>query len=406
MENNEEKMKKQTSVVPIVAVTIILTTLVTVIITTFLYYTYLENKGAIVASYDSNSTLEEKLNLIRTELEKLYLNADEIDDTELIDSALKGYVAGLGDEYTELMTAKEYESLEESLSEYVGIGIYVGESTSGEAVILAPVGEGSPAFEAGIEAYDVIVKVEGEDVTGLELEEVTNKIKGKEGTKVKITVERDGKEKEYEVERKSIKVSEITYKMLDGDIGYIDFDSFTETAHTEFANAYEELSKQGAKKLIIDLRDNTGGYVEVAESILDMFLDKGEVEYITVDNKGNEISTTAKTDKEIDMPVVLLTNEYTASASEIMAGCLKDHGIATIVGTKTFGKGVIQSVYPILDASAYLKITTMKYVTPNKNEINKVGIEPDKEVELDPDSVKEDTDNQIEEAIKILNNEK
>lgn len=405
MEKSEENVKKQVSIVPIVVITIILTALVSIIITTFLYYTYLENKGAIVASYDSNSTLEEKLNYIRTELEKLYLNADEIDDTELIDSALKGYVAGLGDEYTELMTAKEYESLEENLSEYVGIGIYVGESTSGEAVILAPVGEDSPAFEAGIEAYDVIVKVEGEDVTGLELDEVTNRIKGKEGTKVNVTVERDGEELDFEVERKSIKVSEITYEMLDGDIGYIDFDSFTETAHTEFANAYNELSKQGAKKLIIDLRDNTGGYVEVAEAIMDMFLDKGEVEYITVDNQGNEVAATSKGDKVIDMPVVLLTNEYTASASEIMAGCLKDYGLATIVGTKTFGKGVIQSVYPILDETAYLKVTTMKYVTPNKNEINEVGIEPDVEIELDLDSVEDNMDNQIEEAIKILNEE-
>lgn len=405
MEKSEENVKKQVSIVPIVVITIILTALVSIIITTFLYYTYLENKGAIVASYDSNSTLEEKLNYIRTELEKLYLNADEIDDTELIDSALKGYVAGLGDEYTELMTAKEYESLEENLSEYVGIGIYVGESTSGEAVILAPVGEDSPAFEAGIEAYDVIVKVEGEDVTGLELDEVTNRIKGKEGTKVNVTVERDGEELDFEVERKSIKVSEITYEMLDGDIGYIDFDSFTETAHTEFANAYNELSKQGAKKLIIDLRDNTGGYVEVAEAIMDMFLDKGEVEYITVDNQGNEVAATSKGDKVIDMPVVLLTNEYTASASEIMAGCLKDYGLVTIVGTKTFGKGVIQSVYPILDETAYLKVTTMKYVTPNKNEINEVGIEPDVEIELDLDSVEDNMDNQIEEAIKILNEE-
>lgn len=402
MDNNEKKYSEN-QIIPIVVITIIVTALVSIVITAFLYYTYLNSKGAIAESFDSSASVEDKLNVIRTELEKYYLNSDEIEDSELVDSALKGYVAGLGDEYTELMTAKEYEELEQELSEYVGIGIYVGQSLDGEAVILAPVGDESPAFKAGIKAYDVIVKVNGEDVTGLELEEVTNKIKGKEGTKVKITVDRDGEEKEFEVERKSIKVSEIKYEMIDNDIGYIDFDSFTETAHTEFANAYMELKKQGAKKLIIDLRDNTGGYVETAEAILDMFLNKGETEYITVDNKGNEVTTTAKGNKVIDMPVVLLTNEYTASASEIMAGCLKDHRLVTIVGTKTYGKGVIQSVFPILDNSAYLKITTMKYMTPNKNEINKVGIEPDKVVELDEKTLDDKLDNQMEEAIKILN---
>ena len=402
MDNNEKKYSEN-QIIPIVVITIIVTALVSIVITAFLYYTYLNSKGAIVESFDSSASVEDKLNVIRTEIEKYYLNSDEIEDSELVDAALKGYVAGLGDEYTELMTAKEYEDLEQELSEYVGIGIYVGQSLDGEAVILAPVGDESPAFKAGIKAYDVIVKVNGEDVTGLELEEVTNKIKGKEGTKVKITVDRDGEEKEFEVERKSIKVSEIKYEMIDNDIGYIDFDSFTETAHAEFANAYSELKNKGAKKLIIDLRDNTGGYVETAEAILDMFLNKGETEYITVDNKGNEVTTTAKGNKVIDMPVVLLTNEYTASASEIMAGCLKDHGLVTIVGTKTYGKGVIQSVFPILDNSAYLKITTMKYMTPNKNEINKVGIEPDKVVELDEKTLDDKLDNQMEEAIKILN---
>ena len=402
MDNNEKKYSEN-QIIPIVVITIIVTALVSIVITAFLYYTYLNSKGAIVESFDSSASVEDKLNVIRTEIEKYYLNSDEIEDSELVDAALKGYVAGLGDEYTELMTAKEYEELEQELSEYVGIGIYVGQSLNGEAVILAPVGDESPAFKAGIKEYDVIIKVNGEDVTGLELEEVTNKIKGKEGTKVKITVDRDGEEKEFEVERKSIKVSEIKYEMLDNNIGYIDFDSFTETAHTEFANAYKDLKKQGAKKLIIDLRDNTGGYVETAEAILDMFLNKGETEYITVDNKGTEVTTTAKGNKVIDIPVVLLTNEYTASASEIMAGCLKDHGLVTIVGTKTYGKGVIQSLYSILDNSAYLKITTMKYMTPNKNEINKVGIEPDKVVELDEETLDDKLDNQMEEAIKILN---
>ena len=398
-ENDNKKSIGVDKIIPIILITFIISSLVTM----FIYYKYLDEKNVIVTSYNSNSSLEDKLNLIRKELENNYLNSDEINDTKLVDAALKGYVSGIGDEYTELMTAKEYKSLEEQLSEYVGIGIYVGQSKDGEAVILGAVGKDSPAYEVGIKTYDVIVKVEGEDVTGLSLDEVVSKIKGKEGTKVKVTMKRDNKELDFEVERRSIKVSEISSKMLENNIGYIDFGSFTEDAYNEFLEAYKELEKKGAKKLIIDLRDNTGGYVEIAEEIMDLFLNKGEVEYITVDNKKNEIVTTAKTDKVINMPVAILTNEYTASASEIFTGCIKDHKLATVIGTKSYGKGVIQTVKPILNGDAYLKITVMKYVTPNKNEINKVGIKPDIELELDEKTLKNKLDNQIERAVKELN---
>lgn len=398
-ENDNKKSIGVDKIIPIILITFIISSLFTM----FIYYKYLDEKNVIVTSYNSNSSLEDKLNLIRKELENNYLNSDEINDTKLVDSALKGYVSGIGDEYTELMTAKEYKSLEEQLSEYVGIGIYVGQSKDGEAVILGAVGKDSPAYEVGIKTYDVIVKVEGEDVTGLSLDEVVSKIKGKEGTKVKVTMKRDNKELDFEVERRSIKVSEISSKMLENNIGYIDFGSFTEDAYNEFLEAYKELEKKGAKKLIIDLRDNTGGYVEIAEEIMDLFLNKGEVEYITVDNKKNEIVTTAKTDKVINMPVAIITNEYTASASEIFTGCMKDHKLATVIGTKSYGKGVIQTVKPILNGDAYLKVTVMKYVTPNKNEINKVGIKPDIELELDEKTLKNKLDNQIERAVKELN---
>lgn len=396
--------RQKLSRVQVAVITAIITALITILATVYIYYNYLDTKGAIVQSYDENSSIEQKLNLIKTELDEQYLRADELNDADLIDAALKGYVEGVGDEYTELLTAKEFTDLEESLSEYVGIGIYVAESTSGEAVILAPVGNDSPAFAAGIEAYDVIVAVDGIDVVGLPLDDVVSKIKGKEGTFVKVTIDRDGKEKTFEVERKNIKVAEITYEILESDIGYINFDSFTETAYAEFVDVYQALEKEGAKKLIIDLRDNTGGYVEIAEAIMDLFLDKGQIEYKTVDNKKNEVVTYAQAKKVIDMPVVILTNEYTASASEILTGCLKDHNLATVVGTKTYGKGVIQTIFPILNNSAYLKVTTMKYVTPNNNEINKVGIEPDIVVELDKDTLDDKIDNQMKEAIKVLKN--
>ena len=386
-----------------VLILIILTVIITTVASYFLWYWYLDSKKVIVTSYNENSTLEEKLNVIRTKLEQDYLRNNEIDNQKLIDSALKGYVAGVGDEYTEFMTKDEFENLTEQLSDYTGIGVYVAETKNNEVIILAPVGKESPAFKAGIEAGDIIIKINDEDVTELDLQKIVSKMKGQEGTKVKITVKRDDKELEFEVTRKNIKVSEITSKMLDNNIGYIDFDSFTETAATEFLNEYNSLKSKGAKKLIIDLRNNTGGYVPVAQEIMDLFLNKGEIEFITVDNKKNEITNIAKKGKTIDMPVVILTNEYTASASEILTGCLKDHGIAKVVGTKTYGKGVIQTIDKILDGEAYLKLTTMKYLTPNKNEINEVGIKPGKEVELKEDKDRKDgLDNQIDEAIKLL----
>ncbi len=386
-----------------IIITAVITCMITILATAFVYYHYLDNKGVIVTKFDSNSSLEDKLNTIKTALDKLYLHSNDINETELIDSALKGYVSGVGDEYTELLTKKEFSDLEEQLSEYVGIGIYASQTVDGQCVILGPAGKDSPAFEAGIKAYDVVVKVNDEDVTGLDLDQVTAKIKGKEGTKVKVTVKRDKEELDFEIERKTIKVAEITGEIIEGDIGYMDFDSFTEESGKEFKKTFEELKGKGAKKLIIDLRDNTGGYVDSAEQIMDLFLNKGQIEYITVDNENHEETTTAKTEKEIDMPVVILTNEYTASASEIFTGCLKDYKLATVVGTKSFGKGVIQSILPILNGDAYLKVTTMKYVTPNKNEINKVGIKPDVEVELDEKTLDDKLDNQVKEAIKVLN---
>lgn len=386
-----------------VIIIMIVTAIVASVASTFVYYNYLEKKEVIVNTYDENSTLEKKLNEIRTALDRDYLNNKDIDNDKLLEAALKGYVNGVGDEYTELMTKTEYDSLTEQLSDYVGIGVYVAQTTSGEVVILAPVGKDSPAFAAGVKEGDIIVKVDGEDVAGMALDQVVAKMKGQENTKVKVTVKREDKEHEYEITRKDIKVAEITSKMLDNEIGYIDFDSFTEEAGKEFEDAYNDLKSKGAKKLIIDLRNNTGGYVSTAERIMDLFLDKGEIEYITVDNKGNELTTVSRTGKTINMPVVILINEYSASASEIFTGCMKDHKLATVIGTKSYGKGVIQTIKPILGGDAFLKVTTMKYVTPDKNEINKVGITPDKEIELkESEKNNDEIDNQIEEAMKTL----
>ena len=405
MDNNEKKYSEN-QIIPIVVITIIVTALVSIVITAFLYYTYLNSKGAIAESFDSSASVEDKLNVIRTELEKYYLNSDEIEDSELVDSALKGYVAGLGDEYTELMTAKEYEELEQELSEYVGIGIYVGQSLDGEAVILAPVGDESPAFKAGIKAYDVIVKVNGEDVLGAGSSLVSSKVRGESGTEVKIEVKRNDETKEFTVKRENVQMYHVETKVLENNIGYMGMSTFNENCAQEFEQKYKELQEQNITGLVVDLRYNGGGLVDEVLDIVDLFVDKGKDVLITVDKNGKEEIEKAKGEKIVTVPVVVLVNEYSASASEIMAAALKEQANAKIVGKTTYGKGVIQVLHPLKDGSG-IKVTVKEYLTPNRNTINKVGVTPDYEVDVTEEQMDEaledsSKDLQLQKAIEVL----
>ena len=250
--------------------------------------------------------------------------------------------------------------------------------------------EGSPAEKAGVKTGDFIVNVEGEDVTAENVSKMSDKIKGEEGTKVKIKVRRGEEIIDFEIERKKIVISHIKARVLENNIGYIDIKDFDGGTAEEFKTKYDELSKKGIKSLIIDIRSNGGGIVDESLNILDMLLEKDTTLLITVNKKQEEEVTKAKKKQEIDIPVIVLTNQYSASASEILAGALKDNGRAKIVGTKTYGKGVIQTLRTLTDGSG-LKTTTEEYYTPNRNKINKIGIKPDYEVNL-PDDISELTD--------------
>ena len=395
-----------------VKVKIIIAVLLTFIITfcgsIFLYDRYLGSHQMLVRNYESSGNIEQDLNQLRTVLEDNYKG--EIDEEKLYQAALKGYVDGVGDEYTTLMSADELDSLNTSLTDFVGIGVYLTEErNTGRTVVLGTLDEETPAAKARLKTGEIIMEVNLEDVSTKGSDYVSSKIKGKEGSTVKIKVLRGEEKLEFNVERASIRVYKIKYEMLDNDIGYIDFDSFTDTCDEEFVEAYNDLKNKGMKSLIVDLRDNTGGYVDSALNIADLFLDKGETILITEDNKNNEEIDVAKREKIIDMPVVLLVNDYSASASEILTGCLKDHKIATIIGITTYGKGVIQSL--IVNGlgekiGGALKVTTAEYFTPNRNKINKIGIEPDEIVELEESSeniLTKENDNQLKKAIEILN---
>jgi len=339
-------------------------------------------------------------------IERYYLG--EIDEEKLREGAIKGYIEGLGDPYTEYISKDDMkEYMESTRGNFVGIGIYMVKNIESNRVqILSPI-KNSPAEKNGILPGDLIISVDDVEYTADDMSVAATKIKGEEGTTVKIKIYRESEYIDFEIKRESIKVNPVESKILENNIGYIVFSSFDENTAQDFKTEYEKMESQGITSLIIDLRNNGGGMVREALNIANYFTDKGSVLLYEADKNNNEKIEKAKNDPIIDMPVIILTNENTASSSEILAGALKDLGKAKIVGTKTFGKGVIQEVLTLRDGSG-LKITSQKYLTPNRKEINEIGIEPDVEVSL-PDTVtnvlvvKEEEDTQLQKAIEILN---
>ena len=332
---------------------------------------------------------------------------EEVDDETLKEGAIKGYIEALGDPYTEYISKEDMEDyMDDTMGNFVGIGVYMVKDTeTNQIMVLSPI-KNSPAEKAGIRPGDYIVEVDGNACTGDDFSNISNKIKGEVGSTVKLKIQRDGETLDFEITRENIKVNPVEGEVLEGNIGYIEFSSFDEGTAEEFKNKFNELKSQGITSLIIDLRNNGGGIVDEALKIAGYAVDKGTTLLYEVDKDGNETEEKSEVDKIIDMPIVILVNENTASSSEILSGALKDLGKAKIVGTKTYGKGVIQQILTLADGSG-LKITTEEYLTPNRTKINKVGIEPDETEEL-PDTVENilnverEEDTQLQKAIEIL----
>lgn len=398
---NSEKAQKIYRIVMLIIITALISSLVTMIVVNekFTSSTSIKN----IASGDGTTGIETALASIRTILEDEYIG--ELDDEQMLEMAIKGYVAGVGDKYTEYYTPEEMnQEYSTAMGNYVGIGIYmIVNYEEGTITVVEPMKD-SPAEEVGMKAGDLITKVEGEEVTIENVNEMSNKIKGEEGTKVRLEItSEDGTTKEVDVERRKIEVSHINSKMIENNIAYIQILDFDGGTAEEFKENYENLKNQGATSLIIDLRDNGGGVVDEAIDILEMICEKGSTLLIETNKAGNETITKSQKNPIIDIPIMVLVNENTASASEIMAGALKDNNKATIIGTTTYGKGVIQTLMRLSDGSG-LKVTTEEYCTPSKNKINKVGIEPNITVEL-PDDIEEltdENDTQLQRAIEEL----
>lgn len=349
-----------------------------------------------------------KVKLLEQYMDQFYL--DEADEGKIEEFAYKGMVAGLGDPYSAYFTKDEYKEIIESLEgSYCGIGVLCSQDEkTGEVLVLKAFKKGG-AYTAGIRAGDRIRKVEGKSILAEDLQTIITKIRGEEKTKVRLTVYQaeTKKEKVFQVERRVIENETVTFEMLENKIGYIAVSEFDDVTVGQFKEAVDTLEKQGMKGLIIDLRNNGGGVLTSAQKMLDRLLPKCLLTY-TVDKDGKKEKYFAEKDDKFTKPLVILVNGQSASASELFSGAIKDYGVGTLVGTKTFGKGIVQSIFPLSDGSA-IKLTVAKYYTPKGVCIHGKGIQPDIKVELpknisNPLNVPRNQDTQLKKAIQVVKN--
>ncbi len=383
---------------------------------TYFYVLDIPEKNSAAKSDITSSDSEEsnpydfiiqKLSVLQKLVDTYYL--DEVDEEALENGIYRGYINSLGDPYSTYFTKQEYKSLiESSTGVYHGIGAVVSQDVKTGIITIVKPYKDSPAYKAGLLPDDIIYKVEGEEVTGKDLTEVVSKMKGKEGTKVNITIIREGVEEpiEFTIVRQKINIPTIEHEMLDDNIGYIQILEFDEITISQFYAAVEELEEMGMKALVVDVRDNPGGLMEAVVKILDRFLPKGKLVVYTEDKYKNRENEKTSNPDRFDKPLAVLINGKSASASEIFAGAIQDYGIGTIVGTTSYGKGIVQKVIPLTDGTA-VKLTISKYFTPKGRNIHGIGIVPDVEVELSDElkqlvTIPHDKDNQLQKAVEIL----
>lgn len=336
----------------------------------------------------------------------------DFEDEELKEGMLYGLVASLGDPYSSYYNASDMQSFMDSTEgEYYGIGAAVSQNRETGIITISKPYAGTPSFEAGLLPGDILYKVDGKEVTGISLDQVVAMIKGKEGTTVTLTIIRDG-ESDYldiDVERRKVEIPTVEYEMLEDRIGYIAVSGFEGVTADQFKKAYEELSDMGMEKVIIDLRDNGGGLVNVVIDMLDYLLPAGDLFYVKDKNGTVGMEYESDENAALTIPLAVLVNGNSASASEVFAGNVKEFGVGTLVGTTTFGKGIMQQMFYTNAANtAGIKLTVADYYIHGGVNIHEVGIEPDVEEELDEEAAKmpeipKDKDNQLQKAIEVLN---
>lgn len=327
------------------------------------------------------------------------------DDNKLIEGAIKGMFESLSDPYSVYMTKEEFKNFNESTKgSYGGIGVIVTRSEDGYVTVVAPI-EDTPGERAGLKTNDKIIKVDDKDIIGIELESAVTLMKGKKGTQVTLTVLRDDvKEPQiFKITREEIILKTVKSNLMDNNVGYIRISMFDEDTGVEFKKALNALKEKNMKSLVIDLRQNPGGFINQCVEVADELLDEGLIVY--TEDKGKKREDYKSKNGKVDVPFVILIDEGSASASEIVSGAVKDRKAGLLIGTKSFGKGLVQSIEQLKDGSG-MKLTTQKYYTPNGISINKIGIQPDievKPIEARTDQKPEDVkDIQLERAVEEL----
>jgi len=352
-----------------------------------------------LSGYENNvyPDFDSKVKDVMEKLDTYYLEG--VDNQNAYEEAIRGLVSSIGDPYTTYFTKEEYSDfLEKMQGSYEGIGVTVSYGESEDIILVVAPFKDSPGEKAGMKPGDRIIKVDGEDIIGKSIDKVIEKIKGLKGTQVVITVLRGEEEIDIPVTRDVIEIPTIEYEMKENNIGYIAMSGFDRVTKKQFVDAIDDLESQGENGLIIDLRNNPGGYLDVVCAIVDRLVEKGNMIVYTEDKQGNREEYRTQSNKHFDKPLVILINGNSASASEILAGAVKDLGRGVLVGETSFGKGIVQSSFDLDDGSA-IKITISKYYTPNGNYIHGVGIEPNYVVEYDSEY---DGDNQLEKAIEVV----
>ena len=330
----------------------------------------------------SDTKTVQKLNYLESLINEEYL--EEKEEDSLREGLYAGLMSGLNDPYSTYYTAEQYKELNTSNEgSYVGIGAVLQKDKDGGAKIVQ-LYEGGSGEQAGLKKGDVLKAIDGEDVTEKENSDIASMIRESDKDSVTLTIQRDEETKEIKVEIRDVEIQTVSHEMLDDETGYIRISEFSEVTSNQYKKAFEDLQDKGMKKLVVDLRDNPGGLLTAVCDVLRQILPEGLIVY-TEDKNGKKEAEKCDGKSELAMPLAVLVNGGSASASEIFAGAVKDYGIGTIVGTTTYGKGVVQTIQPLSDGSA-VKITIAKYFTPKGNDINKKGIAPDVEAELSEDS--------------------
>lgn len=377
---------------------------------TQLYRAFQAQKGAVSASGDSqdgavsvaNPATMQKMGVLEEMIGEYYL--EDAGESELEQGVYKGMIEALGDPYSTYYSQEELEDLQNKTQGiYYGIGARVGIDADTQLPRIASVIEGTPAQEAGLMSGDLLYKVDDTLVQGMDLNSAVALVKGDEGTTVHLTVIREGETDylEFDVERRKLENETVTYEMLEDGAGYIQIQEFDDVTVDQFEEALEACRQEGMRGLILDLRGNPGGNLTTVCEIARMMLPEGLIVY-TEDKNGQREEYTCDGKSQLDVPLVVLVDANSASASEILAGAVKDYGIGTLVGTTTFGKGIVQRIMKLSDGSA-VKLTVSKYYTPKGNNIHEIGISPDVEVPFEAEPYLEDgADNQLERAVEVL----